>query len=132
VSCSPRTVRLTARFRLDVPEDEVLVDYVAGRLDLGTNRSQGGSSSLAVLVFAPEESEPIDVAVDGEWQLTELATERGHQVMLVRLEMAPRQWHVIEAEVEVDSGRPLLLRTQPLVRPQTQTVTDSCGASSRL
>jgi hypothetical protein len=127
VSCSPRVVRLTARFRLAVPEDEVLVDYVAGRLDLGTNRSQGGSSSIRVNIYAPTESELMEVAVDGESALALMATEHGHQVTALTMELAARQWHVVEADIELFSARALRLATQPLVRDEMRSVTDSCA-----
>jgi hypothetical protein len=126
VSCSPRVVRFSARFRLDVPLDEVLVDYVAGRLDLGTNISQGGSSSLRVTLYTPTKSELIDVTVDGKSGIALVMTEHGYQVTVVNLELSVRTWHVVEAEVELNSTLPIRISPQPLVRAQSQRVTDSC------
>ena len=128
-SCTPqRKVRIKASFLLNVPRNERLVDYVAGRLDLGKPTSQGGSSSLRLSFYAPKGSSLDQIFVDGQSIGALEGAEKGHDVVTIPLELSPRKTSVVEVDFvgPASYGLPEVL-TQPLVRPQFTNVSRGCS-----
>ena len=128
-SCKPQSrVRVTARFLLNVPKNERLVDYVAGRLDFGEPTSQGGSSSLRLSFYAPPGSTLDSISIDGQAVGAVEGREQGREVAVLALELSPRIPTTIEAVFlgPVSRAAPQVI-TQPLVRPQHTNIFPGCS-----
>jgi hypothetical protein len=128
-SCKPQSrVKISARFLLNVPRNERLVDYVAGRLDLGKSTSQGGSSSLRLSFYAPPGSTLDRITVDGKEVGAVEGTEKGRDVAVLSLELSPRKESAVEAVfVGPPSTRLPQVIVQPLVRPQHTNIFPGCS-----
>jgi hypothetical protein len=128
-SCKPQSrVRISARFLLNVPKNERLVDYVAGRLDLGKPASQGGSSSLRLSFYAPPGSTLDSIRIDGQVVGAAEGSEQGREVAVLPLELSPRIPTTIEAIFVGPTSRgSAQVVTQPLVRPQHTNIFPGCS-----
>ncbi|MCC9740255.1 DUF4012 domain-containing protein [Streptomyces sp. MNU89] len=125
-----REITVTARLTNRAPESG-LPPYVTQRVDDPLHDTRPGDNRLLVSYYASAGAMLSRATLDGRPALVNHATERGHPVFTLDLELPARSTRTLVLHLlEPPTGRAPVVLRQPLVRPLRATVRQNgpCGA----
>ena len=122
LSCRPNKTKVTFDLYLNIDPNEKLSDYVNGRRDLGLTGGVGNRHGIAVLIFGPKGS---SIIVEESDIPKNYLSELGRPVWLQYADLSPRMSQQFKVIFSGGKGS-ITTSTQPLVKPQKISITDSC------